>query len=112
IYLHTVDDALYAVATDGHRLARIKSARPEGVQDIDGVIVPRKCVGELMKVLDDVEGDVLVSLSSSKIRFDMDGIVYVSKLVDGTYPDYNLVIPTQNDKIVIADAKALAETID
>ncbi|AXK44085.1 DNA polymerase III subunit beta [Erythrobacter aureus] len=112
IYIHTVDDTLFAAATDGHRLARIKIKRPEGAGDIDGAIIPRKAVGEILKVIDDFETDVKIALSSSKMRIEMGNLVFVSKLVDGTYPDYARVIPSGNDKVFKIAAQDLERAID
>ena len=89
IYLHTLESgAMRAVATDGHRLARVELAAPDGAAGMPGVIVPRKTVLELAKLIEDEDGDVAVSLSESKIRFDLNGLVLTSKLIDGTFPDY------------------------
>ncbi|WP_419816326.1 DNA polymerase III subunit beta [Glacieibacterium sp.] len=115
IFLHVVDGAspkLRAVATDGHRLARIELDRPEGAEGMPDVIVPRKCVGELRKLLDEVDAEVEVSLSASKIRFKLGAAVLTSKLIDGTFPDYSRVIPTGNDKLLKIDVKSLAEGVD
>ena len=100
IFIHVADDVMKAAATDGHRLARVTLARPEGAQGMPDIIIPRKCVAELRKLLDEVEGSVEVSLSSTKIRFTLGHAVLTSKLIDGTFPDYNRVIPTANDKIL------------
>jgi DNA polymerase-3 subunit beta len=77
-----------------------------------GVIVPRKTVQEVRKLLDEAEGKVQVSLSESKIRFDLENAVLTSKLIDGTFPDYVRVIPNNNDKELEVDAKLFAEAID
>ena len=60
---------LRAVATDGHRLARVEMPLPEGAAGMPGVIVPRKTVSELRKLIDEAEGEVEVALSDTKIRF-------------------------------------------
>ncbi|MDQ0249024.1 DNA polymerase-3 subunit beta [Sphingomonas kyeonggiensis] len=115
IYLHVVDEAtpvLRAAATDGHRLARVTVARPDGADSMPGVIIPRKCVGELRKLLDEVDGSVGVSLSNSKIRFDLGQAILTSKLIDGTFPDYTRVIPTANDKLLKLDPKSFMEGVD
>ena len=115
IFLHVVDGTspkLRAVATDGHRLARIELDRPEGAAGMPDVIVPRKCVGEIRKLLDEVDGEVEVSLSASKIRFKLGTATLTSKLIDGTFPDYSRVIPTGNDKLLKIDVKSLAEGVD
>jgi DNA polymerase-3 subunit beta len=115
IFFHVSDEAqpvLKAAATDGHRLARVTVTRPDGAQGMPDVIVPRKCVGELRKLLDEVDGSVGVSLSASKIRFDLGTAVLTSKLIDGTFPDYSRVIPTGNDKLLKLDPQSFMEGVD
>jgi DNA polymerase-3 subunit beta len=106
------DDQLKAAATDGHRLARIVIAKPDGADGMPDVIVPRKCVAELRKLLEEVEGTVEVSLSPTKIRFGLGSAVLTSKLIDGTFPDYNRVIPTANDKLLKLDPKTFSAGVD
>lgn len=116
IFLHVADDGsepvLKAAATDGHRLARVTLPRPEGAAGMPDVIVPRKCVAELRKLLDEADGSVGVSLSGTKIRFDLGNAILTSKLIDGTFPDYSRVIPTANDKILKLDPKSFMEGVD
>ncbi|MBS7699197.1 MULTISPECIES: DNA polymerase III subunit beta [unclassified Chelatococcus] len=115
IFLHVAEGRegpwLTAVATDGHRLARARTMPPDGAIGMPGVIVPRKTVGELVRMLD-TTGDVAVSLSSSKIRFAIGDEVLTSKLIDGTFPDYLRVIPQGNDKRATLDRVAMAEATD
>ena len=115
IFLHVSDEAtpvLKAAATDGHRLARVTVPRPDGAAGMPDVIVPRKCVAELRKLLEEVDGSVQVSLSESKVRFGLGNAVLTSKLIDGTFPDYSRVIPTANDKLLRIDPKSLQEGVD
>ncbi|MFN3724770.1 MAG: DNA polymerase III subunit beta [Allosphingosinicella sp.] len=112
IYLHVIDGELKAAATDGHRLARVTVPRPDGADAMPGVIIPRKCVAELRKLLDEVDGTVEVSLSESKVRFGLGNAVLTSKLIDGTFPDYTRVIPTANDKLLKLDPRAFEEGVD
>ncbi len=112
IFLHVADDQLKAAATDGHRLARVTVAKPDGADGMPDVIIPRKCVGELRKLLDEVEGTVEVSLSPTKVRFGLGSAVLTSKLIDGTFPDYNRVIPTANDKLLKLDPKSFMQGVD
>jgi DNA polymerase-3 subunit beta len=112
IFLHVADGVLKAAATDGHRLARVTVPQPEGAAGMPDVIVPRKCIGELRKLLDEVDGDVAVSLSATKIRFALGNAVLTSKLIDGTFPDYSRVIPTANDKLLKLDPKSFMEGVD
>ena len=112
IFFHVQDDVLKAAATDGHRLARVTIARPDGAEGMPDIIIPRKCVGELRKLLDEVDGSVGISLSSTKIRFGLGTAILTSKLIDGTFPDYNRVIPTANDKLLKLDPKSFMEGVD
>ncbi|HEX2625267.1 MAG TPA: DNA polymerase III subunit beta [Sphingomicrobium sp.] len=112
IFLHVADDKMKAAATDGHRLARVTVEKPEGADGMPDVIVPRKCVAELRKLLDEVEGTVEVSLSATKVRFGLGSAVLTSKLIDGTFPDYNRVIPTANDKLLKLDPKTFMAGVD
>jgi len=112
IFLHLADDQLKAAATDGHRLARVTVPKPDGADGMPDVIVPRKCVAELRKLLEELEGTVEVSMSPTKIRFGLGSAVLTSKLIDGTFPDYNRVIPTANDKLLKLDPKSFAQGVD
>ena len=116
IFLHVADDELKAAATDGHRLARFTIKRPDGAEGMPDVIVPRKCVAELRKLLEEaLDTNVLVDLSASKIRFTLGGehgVVLTSKLIDGTFPDYTRVIPTGNDKLLRIDPRSFFEGVD
>ena len=112
IFLHVVDDQLRAAATDGHRLARITISKPEGADGMPDVIVPRKAVAELYRLLEELEGTVEISLSPTKIRFGLGSAILTSKLIDGTFPDYNRVIPTANDKLLKLDPKSFSAGVD
>ena len=118
VYLHVAESdgvrVLRAVATDGHRLARVEEDLPEGAAGMPGVIVPRKAVLELRKLLDDVPGQDLVeiALSDTKIRFAFGQITLTSKLIDGTFPDYDRVIPRDNDKLLRIAKKDFAEAVE
>jgi DNA polymerase-3 subunit beta len=115
IYFHTAGTAqaptLRAVATDGHRLAQIDLPLPEGAAGMPGIIVPRKTVGEVLRLIED-GGEVLVELSQGKIRFTLANVVLTSKLIDGTFPDYARVIPVGNDKELVVDKKEFEQAVD
>ncbi|MCW1430150.1 DNA polymerase III subunit beta [Novosphingobium sp. JCM 18896] len=116
IFIHVSDDELKAAATDGHRLARFTLPKPDGADGMPDVIVPRKCVAELRKLLEEaLDTNVQVDLSASKVRFTLggeNGVVLTSKLIDGTFPDYTRVIPTGNDKLLRLDPKSFYEGVD
>jgi len=112
IFFHVVEEQLRAAATDGHRLARVTVARPEGAEGMPDVIIPRKAVAELYRLLEELEGTVEISLSPTKVRFGLGSAVLTSKLIDGTFPDYNRVIPTANDKLLKLDPKSFSAGVD
>ncbi len=116
IYVHATRSndvpVLRAVATDGHRLARIEMPLPDGAAKIPGVIIPRKTINEIRKLIDEAPGNVEISLSETQIRFSLDNVVLSSKLIDGTFPDYERVIPADNDKILNVDRKIFADAVD
>jgi len=103
---------LRAVATDGHRLARIQMDAPAHITDLPGVIFPRKAVGETLKLIDDYPGDVQISLSTQKIRIEVGSVVLVSKLIDGTFPEYSRVIPWGNDKHISVSKTEFRASVD
>ncbi|HEX6143529.1 MAG TPA: DNA polymerase III subunit beta [Geminicoccaceae bacterium] len=117
LHLHEPADGearLRAVATDGHRLARVELDPPDGAAGMPGVIVPRKTIGEVRKLIDDLadEDPVQIALSASRIRFEVGPAILRSRLIDGTFPDYERVIPSGNDKQMVAPAKLMSEAVD
>ncbi len=116
VYLHPAPGAeagvLRAVATDGHRLAKVDTPAPEGAEGMPGVIVPRKTIAEIRKLIEHAEAPVAVALSETQIRFSLERGSMVSKLIDGTFPDYERVIPADNDKLLAVDRKAFREAVD
>ncbi|MCB1509030.1 MAG: DNA polymerase III subunit beta [Hyphomicrobiaceae bacterium] len=115
IFLHAVEEGaprLRAVATDGHRLAKTEVPAPRGAEGMPGIIVPKKTVGEVQKLLDGAEGEAQIELSSTKIRVSLGEVVLTSKLIDGTFPDYQRVIPQNNDKVMDVDRASFAAAVD
>jgi len=116
VYMHVAQSedgaVLRCVATDGHRLARIDAPLPPGAEDMPGVIVPRKTVGELRKLLEDDDAEIAVSVSETKLRFATPEITLTSKVIDGTFPDYTRVIPTGHGRRLEVDAADFARAVD
>ena len=77
-----------------------------------GIIIPRKTVGEIQKLLEDPEASAQVELSDAKIRLTIGSVVLTSKLIDGTFPDYERVIPSANDKILTLDKASFKSAVD
>ncbi len=115
IYVHAADiggtKVLRAVATDGHRLARVEEPLPPGAGGMPGVIIPRKTVNELRKLLDEVSGDVDIALSDTRIQFRVGTILLTSKLIDGTFPEYERVIPRDNEKVLRVSSADFAQAV-
>ncbi len=127
IFFHTVEVGgslrFRAVATDGHRLAQAEIEAPHGSEQMPGIIVPRKTVGEIQKLIEDPDAKVGVELSDTKIRLTFHGkgaeegaagpaVVLTSKLIDGTFPEYSRVIPQGNDKELKVDRSEFAAAVD
>ncbi|MCQ8240787.1 DNA polymerase III subunit beta [Rhizosaccharibacter radicis] len=115
IFLHTAKSAggemLRAVATDGHRLARVETELPAGASGMPGVIVPRKTVAELRKLLDEAGEEVEIGLSDTRIQFTAGTVTLTSKLIDGTFPEYERVIPRDNDRILRVGKKDFSDAV-
>lgn len=118
IYVHGAaveqegESCLRAVATDGHRLSRVDVPLPEGAADVLGVIVPRKAVAEVRKLIDEGDESVSIALSETRIRFEIGAATLTSKLIDGSFPDYERVIPRDNDKVLTMAGGSFAEAVD
>lgn len=113
IYLHIAEmQLLRAVSTDGHRLARSQMDLPGGAESMPSVIVPRKAVGELSKLIDEFEGDVRIGITDSRARFTFGSVEVTTKLIDGTFPDYQRVIPTENNNILQVSSDAFRQAVD
>ena len=110
IYLHPAmqgdQPTLRAVATDGHRLAQAELALPAGAEGMPGIILPRKTVNELVRLIESSEANIAVGVSPAKARFEigvgkeLGRVTLTTKLIDGTFPDYQRVIPRGNDKVL------------
>jgi DNA polymerase-3 subunit beta len=116
IYLHATEGeggkVLRAVATDGHRLARVEEPLPEGAEGMPGVIVPRKTVAELRKLAEEASEEIEIRLSDTKLQVKLGFVTLTSKLIDGTFPDYERVIPKGNDRVMTVDKAAFAAAVD
>ena len=102
---------LRAVATDGHRLAYCEKETNADIADIKQVILPRKGVLELVRLLGDTENSVKVILGSNHLQVEFDGLRLTSKLIDGRFPDYNRVMPTDGNNVITADRDQLRHAL-
>lgn len=102
-------NALRTVATDGHRLALCDMESEIVPGDINQIIIPRKGVVELSRLLSDSDTPCTIQLNANHIRIDLGEIVFLSKLIDGRFPDYDRVIPRGGDKLVVANREILRQ---
>ena len=116
IYMHTLETdgmtQLRAVATDGHRLARIEMPAPKGSEGMSGIIIPRKAVGEVLKLSEDGQAQVAIEIGTGKARFTFGDVVLTTKLIDGTFPDYARVIPASNTRRLIVERQSFVAAVD
>ena len=96
---------LTLVATDGHRLALAQSTLENAVPNKQEVILPRKTVLELQRLLADEETAIEMRFAGNQARFNFSGMEFVTKLVEGKFPDYNRVIP-KNHKFALLVGRA------
>ena len=100
------------VGTDGHRLAKFSHEIEENINQISGVIIPKKTIYELSKLLSEIDKTISISISSNKIIFIIEEITFISKLIDGSFPDYKRVIPTENSNILNINRNKLLSAVD
>ena len=115
IYFHQteVEDKNYltAVATDSHRMSISKIRLDEKIE-FDPIILPKKTIFQLCSLLDSYDGDVKVSNLKSKIKFELNNSILISKLIDGKFPNYVQVIPKNNQKKLEIDLKLFSSSVD
>ena len=99
------------VATDGHRLALCDVEADTGISETLQIIVPRKAVLELSRLLENSEDPVTVHLGGNHIRLSTPQVSFITKLIDGRFPDYQRVVPQGGDKIVLADRRELRQAL-
>jgi DNA polymerase-3 subunit beta len=102
--------SLKLVATDGHRLAYVETTLEAELPRLE-IIIPRKTVLELSKLLGEVDDPIRIELSSAQAAFRFGSIELTSKLVDGKFPDYGRVIPTQHKNRVDIDRETLRQAL-
>tara|TARA_B100000963_G_scaffold354510_1_gene371149 strand:- start:349 stop:1464 length:1116 start_codon:yes stop_codon:yes gene_type:complete len=100
------------VGTDGHRLAKYSHDIDGKIDQVPGVIIPKKTIYELSKLLSEIDMEVKISISSNKIVFVIGDIIFISKLIDGSFPDYKRVIPNENNNVLKINRDKLLSAVD
>ena len=90
----------------------MKLKLPDGADGIPSIIIPRKTINELRKLLEETDGDILVKVSKNKIKFTVNNCILTSKLIDGTFPDYQRVIPKENKHKLEVLTKDFKDAVD
>ena len=113
IYMHATEDGkLRAVATDGHRMARMQAPLPKGAEGIPGVIISRKTISQIQDIASDTDQDIKVSLSETQISVRFENAYLISRLVDGQFPEYERVVPKNADKSFSFNPSYMATVVD
>ena len=115
MFLHSIkiDDKieLRGVATDGHILALTITTNTDLTTEIEGIIIPKKTINEIRKIIDNEE-NIHIGFSRAKIKIVAGKSTIISKLIDGQYPEYDRVIPKNNDQKVVINKKELFGAVD
>lgn len=120
IFMHATCDGVRLASTDGHRLGLVKRELPDGmrfegagdVKAMPDVIMPRKFVALLVRLIGkDKDGEIAFALSGKAARVTYGAVTLTSKMIDGTFPDYQRVIPAHNDKVLNVNPKSLWESV-
>lgn len=114
IYWHRLpeENVLRAVATDAHRLAYTQIEAPAGTEHMPDIIISRKTVNEVRKLIGEDEQDIKIRLSSQRIEFSFSGSCLSSRLIDGQFPDYMQVVPSENNCVFFVPTKEYANAVD
>ena len=115
IFFHQtqIDDKVFltAAATDSHRMS-ISKIRLKNKIEFEPIILPKKTIFQLCSILEDFDGDIKISNIKSKIKFEINDSVLISKLIDGKFPNYVQVIPKENQKKLEIDLKLFLNSVD
>ena len=115
IYLHktTLENKsfLCGVATDSHRLSSSSIEIDQNIH-MESIILPKKTIFQLIFLLEQSNKSIKISNSKSKIKFEMNKSTLISKVIDGRFPDYNKVVPKDNDKILEVKSSEFKNAIE
>jgi DNA polymerase-3 subunit beta len=112
LYLHPVDALMRTVSTDSRRLALAEMPGPMGYGEAKGIIIPRKTIREITKLLEGAGETFIMRLSERQIRIETGTAVLISKVIDGSFPPYERVIPKDNPRTVTLDRQILCAAIE
>ena len=99
------------VTTDGHRLAFIERKISGDAAETMDALIPKKALLELIKISRDAKGDVSFGEDANHIYFEVNGRLLITRKLSGTFPNYEMVIPKDNDKVAVFDAEEMKTAI-
>ena len=111
LYMMIDDKVITTVATDAHRLAMATSSLNEASSESTNGIVPRKSINEIGKLVGDESENVVIQLGQTSIAANVSGTTFVSKLIEGKFPDYEQVIPSGESSLLVVDRKNFSESL-
>ncbi|MFA6340772.1 MAG: DNA polymerase III subunit beta [Candidatus Paceibacterota bacterium] len=110
IYIYSGNDGLYFVATDSFRLAE-KFVKTRKSVDLPGVLIPFKNAADILKIIDNTDEDIEINSTKNQISFSFSGLYLVSRVIDGTFPDYKQIIPKEEKTKVIVLKQDLVNSL-
>ena len=111
LYMMIDDKVITTVATDAHRLAMATSSLNEASSESTSGIVPRKSINEIGKLVGDESENIVIQLGQTSIAANVSGTTFVSKLIEGKFPDYEQVIPSGESSLLIVNRKNFSESL-
>jgi DNA polymerase-3 subunit beta len=112
VHIDVRGDRLALAATNGQILAVAERSVPKGAELLErGIILHRKLIGELVKLVDGVEGEIGIATDYERVTLTLGGIQIISKLIDGDYPDWRRHIPSDHEHILKVRTAALAAAV-
>jgi DNA polymerase-3 subunit beta len=111
LYMMIDDKVITAVATDAHRLAMATSSLNEASSESTSGIVPRKSINEIGKLVGDESENVVIQLGQTSIAANVSGTTFVSKLIEGKFPDYEQVIPSGESSLLVVDRQNFSNSL-
>ncbi len=111
LYMMIDDKVITTVATDAHRLAMATSLLNEASSESTSGIVPRKSINEIGKLVGDESENVVIQLGQTSIAANVSGTTFVSKLIEGKFPDYEQVIPSGESSLLVVDRQNFSNSL-
>ncbi len=110
IFIYSDNSFLYFVATDSFRLAE-KKIKVKNIPDISKILIPYKNISDLLRVLDILSGTISVSFNKNQLSIEGNGVYFTSRLIDGAFPDYHLIVPKEETTKVVMMKQEFLNTL-